>query len=160
MNLYLPIFVQVISSLRSDYSCKLDLSDNKHCGKVNSLQCPDLLSASKWNLQIMPKKSYILSALWWNQCCETYFCWRNLFLRALVSGWLLWTLYQTVALRGSGPLPTQSLRWDWSMTESSVYVLVQVKCGGEKSQLSQVRYFEMKISTFTSIFGISLFSCR
>ena len=46
------------------------------------------------------------------------------------------------------------------MTESSVYLMVQVKCGGEKSQLSQVRYFEMKISTFTSIFGISLFSCR
>ena len=36
-----------ISFFRSDYSCKLDLSDNKHCGKVSSLLCPDLLSATK-----------------------------------------------------------------------------------------------------------------
>ena len=63
------------------------------------------------------------------------------------------------------------------MTESSVYLMVQVKCGGEKSQLSQVGYFERQIDDPISIkffengwfwkwmikfplsFGIGLFRC-
>ena len=138
-------------SRRSDYSCKLDLSDNKHCGKVYFLTFHLL-------------QNIILSCLWWHQYCVKYLPWIRIFPRALASGSLLSILYQTVALRGSGHLPTQSSRWDLFY----FIELISLPCRSGQMWRRKVSavpgwiFFKAKLLLFFFLLcsGTRLFSCN